>query len=434
MDTYDKYQSWKCNAPLLYDSISSHLLPFPSLTVEWLNSSLSSTIMSNERDSSSMNVIPTPPGMSKHKIVYGTNAPDGFNEVIIGEVTLPSPSPSGSISNNNVVYDDMSDVRLLPLQRYPHPGCVNRCRVNPKDANLMATMSSQGFPCLIHRSAPSPVSKLLGAHRLEGFGLTWSPIYPHTFITGADDGLVVKWDASVISAATTATTQQQHTVLHHQMGSQGEGDVPITDVNCHPSHPDVIGVGLEDGLGRILDSRQAKSTLCVRPSSGGGGGKVSPCNSLQFSLHSDLLFATAGGTSVALWDLRNTTSELHSFHGHTGEVMGVQWSPFNEGILCSYGSDQTVMVWDLAKAFSTSSAISLPGGGRKYTTATTVSPELLFVHQGHVGRVAEVSFCPTKGMEWYLASVGDDQTLQVWQMAEYIYFNAEHNKDLAAQT
>ena len=68
-----------------------------------------------------------------------------------------------------------------------------------------------------------------------------------------------------------------------------------------------------------------------------------------------------------MWDLRNLKLKLHSFESHKDEIfqvtllnhesvfqvltvsVKVQWSPHNETILASSGTDRRLHVWDLAK-------------------------------------------------------------------------------------
>uniref|UniRef100_A0A183CK25 ShKT domain-containing protein n=1 Tax=Globodera pallida TaxID=36090 RepID=A0A183CK25_GLOPA len=53
--------------------------------------------------------------------------------------------------------------------------------------------------------------------------------------------------------------------------------------------------------------------------------------------------------TVALWDLRNLKLKLHSFESHKDEIFQVQWSPHNETILASSGTDRRLHIWDLSK-------------------------------------------------------------------------------------
>ena len=55
--------------------------------------------------------------------------------------------------------------------------------------------------------------------------------------------------------------------------------------------------------------------------------------------------------------------------------------------------------------------------------------ELIFVHAGHTAKVNDISWNPNVGgegasegqEEWTLASVGDDNVLQIWQPAQAGY-------------
>ena len=55
-------------------------------------------------------------------------------------------------------------------------------------------------------------------------------------------------------------------------------------------------------------------------------------------------------------------------------------------------------------------------------------PELLFLHGGHTNKVSDVSF--NVNDEWTIASVSEDNVLQVWNMAEEIYADEEEDMSL----
>lgn len=50
-------------------------------------------------------------------------------------------------------------------------------------------------------------------------------------------------------------------------------------------------------------------------------------------------------------------------------------------------------------------------------------PELLFIHGGHTSKISDFSWNPCE--DWVIASVAEDNILQIWQMAENIY----HDED-----
>lgn len=50
-------------------------------------------------------------------------------------------------------------------------------------------------------------------------------------------------------------------------------------------------------------------------------------------------------------------------------------------------------------------------------------PELLFIHGGHTSKISDFSW--NKSEDFLIASVAEDNILQIWQMAENIY----HDED-----
>ena len=91
----------------------------------------------------------------------------------------------------------------------------------------------------------------------------------------------------------------------------------------------------------------------------------------------------------------------------------VQWSPHNETILASSGTDRRLNVWDLSKIGEDQSAEDAEDG----------PPELLFVHGGHTAKISDFSWNPNE--PWVICSVSEDNIMQVWQMAENIYNDEE---------
>jgi WD40 repeat protein len=69
-------------------------------------------------------------------------------------------------------------------------------------------------------------------------------------------------------------------------------------------------------------------------------------NCLAFNPFQEYLIVTGSSDrTVALWDMRNLQSKLHSFNSHTNEVFQVQWAPFNESVgvsACSLSLSQAL--------------------------------------------------------------------------------------------
>lgn len=87
----------------------------------------------------------------------------------------------------------------------------------------------------------------------------------------------------------------------------------------------------------------------------------------------------------------------------------VEWAPFNEAILGSCSADRRVGVWDVSRIGMEQSAEDAEDG----------PPELLFLHGGHTAKVSDFSW--NAKSSWTIASVAEDNVLQVWNMAEEIY-------------
>lgn len=148
-----------------------------------------------------------------------------------------------------------------------------------------------------------------------------------------------------------------------------------------------------------------------------------------------------------MWDLRNLKLKLHSFESHKDEIFQVQWSPHNETILASSGTDRRLHVWDLSKI----------GEEQSPEDAEDGPPELLFIHGGHTAKISDFSWNPNE--PWVICSVSEDNIMQVldhfkqlelhafllnchqlnfrfcsqvWQMAENIYNDEDPDTAAAA--
>lgn len=107
----------------------------------------------------------------------------------------------------------------------------------------------------------------------------------------------------------------------------------------------------------------------------------------------------------------------HTLTGHNDQVYMVEWSPMNESILGSASADRRVGIWDLSRI----------GQEQSPEDAQDGPPELLFLHGGHTSKVSDFSWNPSE--PWTIASVSEDNVLQVWQMAEEIYAGDDDDDD-----
>ena len=113
-------------------------------------------------------------------------------------------------------------------------------------------------------------------------------------------------------------------------------------------------------------------------------------------------------------DLRSGAS-THSLVGHHGAVLSVAWSPVDEYILASGGSDGTVRLWDVRRSAGSLGVMDLEdsvGVGGEDGLAMHARPR----DRG----VAHVGAC--NGVVWtddgkFLVTAGHDERVRVWDVA-----------------
>ena len=449
-----QYKVWKKNTPFLYDIVLTHALEWPSLTVQW---------MPDKR---------TPAGKdySVQRLILGTHTNDGEqNYLMLGEVHLPLEDTEIDARK----YDDERgeaggfagvSSKIEITQRINHEGEVNRARYMPQNPYLIATKSPSPdvyvFDYTKHPSKPKADGAfepdlVLKGHAKEGYGLAWNPHEEGHLLSGSDDAQICYFD---ITQGTKASHNVQATTTY-----KGHTNV-VEDVafSCH--HASLFGSVGDDCKLLIWDTRD-KRTDKAKHSVDAHSKEI---NCLAFNPFSEHLLATGSADkTVALWDLRSLKSKLHSFEvtgaaptwvpsdlrptahprltphpsplqGHTEEIFQVSWSPFSETILGSASSDRRMHVWDLSK-IGEEQATPSPRPARPSPPlshrllpaprpqspedAEDGPPELLFIHGGHTSKVSDFGWNPNE--PWIIASVADDNVLQVWSPAENIVVEEE---------
>eukprot|EP00468_Gymnochlora_sp_CCMP2014_P004642 CAMPEP_0167761934 /NCGR_PEP_ID=MMETSP0110_2-20121227/12460_1 /TAXON_ID=629695 /ORGANISM="Gymnochlora sp., Strain CCMP2014" /LENGTH=426 /DNA_ID=CAMNT_0007648697 /DNA_START=21 /DNA_END=1301 /DNA_ORIENTATION=- len=389
----DEYKIWKKNAPFLYDIVMTHALEWPSLTVEWLPDK----VTHKDKD------------YSVQRLILGTHTSDNeLNHLMFAEVRLPLPDTEIDARKyeEKQGYGGYSGVsgRLEIVQKINHPGEVNRARHMPQNANIIATKTASASVLLFdktkHPSKPqksgvsNPDLKLEG-HKKEGYGISWSPLSEGHLLSGSDDGLVCFWDIQ-------GNTKPGNNSVNATSIFEKHSDV-VEDVAWNPHHKHLFASCGDDKQLIIWDLRSkqpAKEPIKAHD------GEV---NCLSFNPFSEYLFVTGSADkTVALWDTRNLSAKIHSLESHREQIFNVAWCPDQEPILASCGADRRVNVWDLSKI------------GRSQTPedAEDGPPELLFVHGGHTDKISDFSW--NKNEEWMIASVADNNILQIWQPTDNI--------------
>lgn len=400
----EEYKIWKKNTPFIYDVVMTHALEWPSLTVEWLPDK----------------VTPQGQDFSIQRLILGTHTSDNEqNHLMIAEVRLPLEDTEIDARSYNGSGTGKSDEKtecggfggatgkVEVIQQINHDGEVNRARYMPQNPNLIATKSSGCDVFLFDKTNhPSKPNKngvctpdlILKGHTKEGYGLSWNPIVEGQLCSGSDDKAVCVWDVSQGSK-----TQNELQPIAKFMGHE---DV-VEDVAWHTHNSNWLGSCGDDRAVYIWDMRASDKNKAHYAIPDAHKREV---NCLSFNPFSEYLLLTGSADrTVGLWDIRNLKLKLHSFETHLDQVYGVSWAPFSETIMASCGADRRVNVWDLSKI----------GEEQDPEDAEDGPPELFFIHGGHTDKVADFSW--NANDDWVMASVADDNVLQIWQMAENIY-------------
>ena len=361
---------------------------------------------------------------STQKLILGTHTSQSEqNYLLIAEAELPNNNSnvdirkyetngeSGSLGTSN------GKGKVEIVQRINHEGEVNRARYMPQQPEYIASKCVNGnvlifkyteFESVPKNNVCQPTLRLKG-HTQEGYGLCWSSKKEGLLASGSDDCKVCIWDIF------TQQGQIENRTLNPLLTLEGHSGV-VEDVAWHRLHEFLLGTVCDDKHLRIFDTRT--QTNNTKPAHITEAHKAE-VNSIDFSPFSEYVLATGSADkTVKLWDMRNLKSELHTLASHTDEVFSVSWSPSDETILASCGTDRRVRIWDISRI----------GMEQSVEDAEDGPPELLFIHGGHTSKISDFSWNPNEGDEWVIASVAEDNILQIWQPSDSIF--SEHEQEV----
>lgn len=381
----EEYKIWKKHSPFMYDTMITHVLEWPSLTVEW----------GSGRECSPNS------DYSVQTLLLGTNTGNAEQDLLIqGKVKFPMEQAliSGKIYLDNT--KDAAGIGLLAKTdnkieisaRVNHDREVLRARMMAKQENFVACKSPSGLISVYdmrkytNKSSMNPMMTLSG-HVKEGKALAWAPHKNSYLASGALDGIVNVYDT---------TTGATSPVFSGQGNEAGVEEVAWNDSGS------LVSVG-RDRKALMWDLRQEQAV---------GRAEASDREILaaDFCPGRPELLATAGmDKCVSIWDIRNFSGKVASFYSHKDTVTCVKWEPYGGTLLASASWDRRVMVWDLARVGAVISEEEAEDG----------PPELSFVHGGHTSVVNEIAWNQNENLT--IASVAEDNILQVWQMSNSIF-------------
>ncbi|CAP24559.1 Protein CBR-RBA-1 [Caenorhabditis briggsae] len=401
---------WKKNVPYLYDTMVTKELEWPSLTIQWMPD-----VTKTENSDSSV-----------HRLIHGTHTSgDVQNHLIISKFSINTDGPEFDDSKWDPEREEYggygagSAAKLEGEIRINHPGEVHRARYMPQNPYVVATRGPFDDVFIIdytkHPSTPQdstfrPQLRLKG-HEGEGYGMSWSNTREGHLLTAGDDGAVCHWDINANQKISGQLNQQSKYKGHSSN---------VEDVSFHQLHDFVFASVGDDRKLNLWDLRHPKPQL----SSIGHNAEV---NCVAFNPFSEFILATGSADkTVALWDMRNLGKKVYTLQHHENEIFQVSFSPHFETVLASSGSDDRVIVWDLSKIEDPSSNSS--------KISSSPPPEVLFVHAGHVGKVADFSW--NSNRPWTICSSDEFNKLQVWEISENIINiqNIKNEADIKSET
>ncbi|TVU18587.1 hypothetical protein EJB05_34694, partial [Eragrostis curvula] len=347
--------------------VLTHALEWPSLTIQWLPDRVE------------------PPGKdhSVQKMVLGTHTADNEpNYLMLAQIQLPLDDAEADACHYE---DDHTEIggfgaassKVKIVQQINHDGEVNRARYMPQNSCIIATKTINAevyvFDYSKHPSKPpldgacNPDLRLKG-HNSEGFGLSWSIFKEGHLLSGSDDAQICLWDIKANSINKSLDTLQ---IFKHHDGT-------VEDVAWHLQH--------------------------------------------------EYLFGSVGDDQhLLIWDLRSPapSKPVQSVMAHQRGVNCLAFNPFNEWVVATGSTDKTIKLFDLRKIDTSLHTFDWHKIDQEQTPedAEDGPPELLFIHGGHTSKIDDFSWNPCE--DWVLASISDDNILQIWQMAESIY----HDED-----
>ncbi|KAH7105079.1 histone acetyltransferase type B subunit 2 [Auriculariales sp. MPI-PUGE-AT-0066] len=407
----EEYKIWKKNAPFLYDVVVTHALDWPSLTVQWFP----------DVDTNGDKPFTT------HRLLMGTHTSGQANDyVTIANVQLPKRELPDNGGLDREAYDeeraelggygagggDGKTSRVQVVQKINHEGEVNRARYMPQNPDLIATKTTNGTVLLFdrteHPSEPDadgtcrPQMRLVGQTQ-DGWGVSWNPTRSGHILSCSDT--VCHWD---INGYTKGKTELEALSTY-----KGHTSV-VTDVAWNQLQENIFGSVGDDKQLMIWDTREADRSKPSQAVEAHEQGVL--C--IAFSPAKEHLILTGShDRTIALWDSRylQPSRRLHSFEQHADDVLTVQWSPHHPTLFASASEDRRVHVWDLARI----------GMEQTPEDAEDGPPELVFVHGGHTTAPSDFCWAPVDGAEWTLASVANDNVLQVWAPSVYVWAGEE---------
>ncbi|KAL8271951.1 hypothetical protein Esti_004075 [Eimeria stiedai] len=408
------HRNWQSNCMLLYKHIMSHILEWPTLSVQWLHS-----------------CNPRANGEIGQTLLLSTHTSGGAeNSLLLMEVSLPSEP----IDASGLHYDQRQDYqgfefgdedtrKFTITARIPHEGESNRARIYHANDTLIASKANDGCVYLFDSCKFGPeiclpdteekeiqgvssrvrmaetAELVLTGHNAQGWGLEWSSIRDGWLASSGDDGLVCIWDTRA-----ACNRDKRLSPLHRLVASSDRRSLQDVAWKRGDGEGEVIVAVGDDGQLSMWDLRVGKTPVHRQSCN------HACANALALNAIAPNVFATGGADAgLCVWDFRDLRRPAHRLlHLPNEALTSVKWHPQNKAVLAAGTTDRLVRIFDC----------SLIGAEQSPEEAEEGPPEVVFVHGGHVAGVTELDWNSLdEEFPWVIASASEDNVLQIWQPA-----------------
>jgi histone-binding protein RBBP4 len=381
----EEYKIWKKNAPFMYDTMITHVLEWPSLTVQWavgrecspnLDFSLQSLLLGTFTGTAEQDQLI----QAKVKVPMEQS-------LISGKIYLDNTKDAGGVGLISKT-ENKIEVNL----KISHEREVLRARMMPSQESIVATKSPNSLVYIYDLKKHSLKSSLsaqlaLTGHNKEGKGLSWCPNKQGLLASGSNDHLVIIWDIAQSSGLPLRSYIGHESIVE---------DVSWNDTGV------LASVG-HDKKVLLWDLRQESPTHIIE-------AHAREITSAHFNPNSSNLLATGSkDKTIGIWDLRNTSLKVCGLNSHKDSITSIKWAPESGNLLASASNDRRIMIWDLSRI----------GRPQSPEEAEDGPPELVFIHGGHTSLISDLAWNPNEDLT--LASVAEDNILQVWQVSNSIF-------------
>ncbi|CRH01780.1 chromatin assembly factor 1 subunit, putative [Plasmodium relictum] len=467
----ERYIIWRKNTPFLYSSLLKNKLNWPSLTVEFLGSD---------------NSFKSKTSYFTNKILLGTHTSNqDFEYVYIGEIKFPLYSIKEDVLQYENYTGFISSRKKKKAYSLPsfeikakllHPGEVIRATHLPSNPFFIVTQTNNGnillFDYTKHPSFPSDVSTcypqmILKGHKSEGSGLCWNinKVYdnyrnPNTYIEENEndikknnnelgevnpsdlllascsvDGSICLWDISKGTkcndvprtyglnktgkpADFNIKTYENTTTLNPICTWTNKNkETSLNDIFFHPKFNNALGVCDDDGCMSLYDIR--KKNFFSKPEINFKDHNEA-MNTFSFDNFSEYIFSCGYSDGlISIWDMRYNKESLLKLNYHTQSINRIKFCMMSSGIFGSCSDDGTTCIWDISRNSTTYEQIK-KSEDDIYNSSKKIPKQLLFVHGGHIGSVYDLAWANSN--TFLVATVGVDNSLQVWHMNEQFIF------------